>query len=105
MSTAQTLGLGAIAGATILLGLPVARMPSVDPRVRAALSSIATGILLFLLWDVLSHGVEPVEDALNDRHWGDFAGLAALLAGGFTAGTMGPVFYDPRISGQRDPKL
>src|SRR5919202_3025123 len=105
MSTAQTLGLGAIAGATILLGLPIARMPSVDPRVRAALSSIATGILLFLLWDVLSHGVEPVEDALNHRHWGDFAGLTALLAGGFTAGTMALVYYDRWISGKRHSKL
>jgi ZIP family zinc transporter len=105
MSTAQTLALGAIAGATILLGLPVARVPTVDPRVRAALGSIATGILLFLFWDVLTHGVEPVETALKQDRWGDFAGLALLLAGGLTLGTMALVYYDRWISGRRHSKL
>jgi ZIP family zinc transporter len=105
MSTTQTLALGAIAGATILLGLPVARVPAVDPRVRAALGSIATGILLFLFWDVLTHGVEPVEAALKQHRWGDFAGLALLLAGGFMVGTMALVYYDRWISGRRHSKL
>jgi zinc transporter, ZIP family len=105
MSTAQTLGLGAIAGFTILLGLPVARMPQSDPRLRAALSAIATGILIFLLWDVLSHGVEPVEAAVKEHHWGRFAELAPLLAGGFAAGMLVLVYYDRWIGGKRSSKL
>ena len=32
---------------------------------KAFLTSMATGILLFLFWDVLSNGVEPVEEALR----------------------------------------
>jgi ZIP family zinc transporter len=67
--------------------------------VRAGLSALATGILLFLLWDVLSHGVEPVESALDGAvsdggSWGRFVGLAALLAAGFTAGLTTLVYYD-----------
>src|ERR671932_1532480 len=105
MSTAQTLGLGAIAGFTIFLGLPIGRMPKADPRMRAALSSIATGILIFLLWDVLSHGVEPVEEALTDGRDARFAGLAALLALGVAGGMLVLVYYDRWIGGRRQSKL
>ena len=56
MSTAQILLLGAVAGLTIFLGLPVARMRSVTPPMKAFFTATATGILLFLLWDVLSAG-------------------------------------------------
>ncbi len=59
MSTAQILALGAIAGLTIFIGLPIGRMHGLDARLKCFLSSTATGILLFLLWDVLSGAVEP----------------------------------------------
>ena len=65
MSTTQLLVLGALAGFTIFLGLPIGRIRSASVRLKAALSALATGILLFLLWDVLVHGIEPVEDALE----------------------------------------
>jgi len=94
MSTTQTLILGAIAGFTIYLGLPIARFPSTHPMVRAGLSSVATGILVFLFWDVVSHGVEPVESHLETHDWGAFAGYAALLAAGFALGFMSLVYYD-----------
>src|SRR5213080_1438775 len=57
MSTAQTLTLGAIAGLTIFLGLPIGRMQSVSPATKAFLASTATGILIFLFWDVVSEAV------------------------------------------------
>ena len=60
MSTGQTLLLGAIAGITIFIGLPVARMRNVPANVRTMLAAVATGILLFLLWDVLTHAVIDV---------------------------------------------
>ncbi len=99
MSTAQILALGAIAGLTIFLGLPAARLRNLDVRVRAGLSAMATGILLFLLWDVLANGVEPVEGHLEKAvegggSWGAFIGLAALLAAGVIAGMMSLVYYD-----------
>ena len=59
MSTAQTLVLGAIAGFTIFLGLPIGRMQNVTAATKAFLASIATGILIFLFWDVMSEAVEP----------------------------------------------
>jgi len=105
MSTAQTLILGAIAGLTIFIGLPVARMRSVSPSVKTLLASSATGILIFLLWDVLTHAVEPVENVLDDRHWGTFTGYAALLAGGFVVGLMGLVYYDAWMRRQREKAL
>ncbi len=44
-------------------------------KARAGLSALATGILLFLLWDVLSAAVEPIEAKLTAGHYGSFAGL------------------------------
>ena len=74
MSTAQTLGLGALAGATIFLGLPIGRMQKVAPSVKAFLAAMATGILIFLLWDVLSTAFDPVETALRHGRGGRFTG-------------------------------
>src|SRR4051794_11269583 len=93
MSTAQILLLGLIAGATIFIGLPVARMKSVSPVARAGLSALATGILLFLFWDVLTGAVEPIQSALDHRHWGRFAWLSVLGTAGFAVGLMGLVYY------------
>jgi zinc transporter, ZIP family len=93
MSTGHILLLGAIAGGTIFLGLPMARLQALGPAARAGLSALATGILLFLLWDVLSGAVTPIEHRLEVRHWGSFAGYAALGLGGFALGLMSLVYY------------
>jgi zinc transporter, ZIP family len=96
MSSAQILVLGAVAGFTIFLGLPLGRVQSADARLRAALSGLACGILLFLLYDVLAHGVGPVEESLEEAvaEGGSFAGLAGLMAAGFIFGLMSLVYYD-----------
>jgi zinc transporter, ZIP family len=101
MSTAQTLILGAIAGLTIFLGLPLGRMQNVKPGTKAFLASTATGILIFLLWDVLSEAVGPVETALEDGRAGRFAWLAFLLAAGFFVGLMSLVYYDTWMKRRR----
>src|SRR3989440_10783871 len=93
MSTLQTLGLGAIAGFTIFLGLPIGRMQSVKPATKAFLAAMATGILVFLFWDVLSQAVGPVDDALTNGRDGRFAWLAFLLTAGFFTGLMSLVYY------------
>jgi zinc transporter, ZIP family len=93
VSTAHVLILGAIAGGTIFLGLPIGRMQNLAGSTRAGLSALATGILLFLLWDVLSGAVEPIEAALDDRRWGRFSWLAVLGIVGFALGLMGLVYY------------
>jgi len=94
VSTWETFLLGGIAGSTIFLGLPMARIRGLRLGVRASMTAVATGILIFLLWDVLTNGVEPVESALDARHWGAFAGRATLLAVGFALGLMSLVYYD-----------
>ena len=94
MGTGETLALGAIAGLTIFLGLPIGRMQSVTPATKAFLASTATGILIFLFWDVMSQAVEPVETALKAGRDGRFLWLAFLLAGAFFVGLMGLVYYD-----------
>ncbi len=110
MSSGQILLLGAIAGFTIFLGLPLGRVRNADPRLKAGLSALATGILLFLLYDVLAHGVDPVESSLDRAvhaggSWGDFVGLAALLAGGVAAGLASLVYYDRWLSRKRADAL
>jgi zinc transporter, ZIP family len=110
MTTAQTLALGAVAGFTILLGLPLGRLRSADVRLQAALSALACGVLLFLLWDVLVHGVAPVEESLEgavegNGSWGEFFGYAALLAGGLIAGLMSLVYYDRWMKQRRSSTL
>ena len=99
MSSGQILVLGAIAGFTIFLGLPLGRLDSTDARLRAALSGLAAGILLFLLYDVLAHGVGPVEESLEGAiaeggSWAEFVGLAGLMAAGLVFGLMSLVYYD-----------
>jgi ZIP family zinc transporter len=110
MSTAQVLLLGAIAGSTIFIGLPVGRMQNASTALKATLSATATGILLFLLYDVLSNGVSPVDDSLkaavhSGGSWGDFVGLAALLALGFGVGLLGLVYYDRWMARERAKSL
>jgi ZIP family zinc transporter len=90
--------------------LPLGRVRNPDLRVRVALSSMAAGILLFLLWDVLGHGVEPVEDALTgavdgDGSWGRFAWLALLFGGGIAIGLMSLVYYERWAARQRSRSL
>jgi len=107
LSQPQILVLGAIAGLTIFLGLPFGRIGRLPLAASTFLAATATGILLFLLWDVLAAGVEPVEDALtaaavdHTGGWGRFAWLAALLAGGFVVGLMSLVYFDELIARRR----
>jgi ZIP family zinc transporter len=101
MSTAQTLLLGAIAGGTIFLSLPMGRVGHTSLHVKAGLTAFATGILVFLLWDVLGHGVEPVESAVEGHDWSRVAELAPLALGGFALGLMSLVYYDRWMSTKR----
>jgi ZIP family zinc transporter len=108
MSTPEILLLGAIAGVTIFLGLPVGRMQGLSSNARAGLSALATGILVFLLWDVLSNAVEPMDTALHAHQWGRFSGLSALGVLGFVAGLMSLVYYDAwmkRRAGRRSSSM
>ena len=99
MSFEKTLLLGFIAGVTIFLGLPIGRLRRPAPNLRAMLNAIAVGILLFLVWDVLSHAWEPIDTALSDYHaghggLGDAIGYGLLLTAGLGIGLLGLVAYE-----------
>jgi ZIP family zinc transporter len=102
MSSAQVALLGAIAGFTIFIGLPVGRLGTSLPRVKAALNAVATGILVFLLWDVLTHAWEPIDKALGRRDVGGALGNGAVLALAFGVGLLGLVWFD-NSRGQHQP--
>ena len=105
MSSGHVLLLGAIAGATILLGLPVARMKNPSFGLKAFLAATATGVLLFLFWDVVTGGVAPIEAALVAHAWSTFTGYCALLLGGFGVGFMGLIGYERWMFGYRRRSL
>ena len=99
MSFEKTLLLGFIAGVTIFLGLPIGRLRRPAPNLRAMLNAIAVGILLFLVWDVLSHAWDPIDTALSDYHaghggLGDAVGYGLLLTAGLGIGLLGLVAYE-----------
>lgn len=99
MSQAAAVGLGAIAGATVFLGLPVARMHGLPKAVQGFLNAFATGILVFLLWDILSHAAGPVEAAVELGHRGPFAALAIIFAVGIGVGLLGLVYFNRSLFG------
>ncbi|HYT25908.1 MAG TPA: ZIP family metal transporter [Actinomycetota bacterium] len=101
MSTAQTIVLGAIAGSTIFLGLPLGRVRMASLRGRAFGNAVSAGILVFLLVDILAHATGPVEQAMEqakdgEAAWGHFAGLGLVYVLGFGAGLVG-LLYATRL--------
>src|SRR5215472_13350715 len=103
MSQPTTILLGAIAGFTIFIGLPVARLRKLSRATTGFLNAVATGILIFLLWDVLSMANEPVTRALGAVHHGQagaFLGLAGVFAAGIAIGLLSLVSFN-QWSGNR----
>jgi zinc transporter, ZIP family len=97
MSQAGAVALGAIAGGTIFLGLPVARMHGLPKPVQGFLNAFATGILVFLLWDILAHAGGPVEAAIGSGRPGQFAAMAVIFAAGIAAGLLGLVYFNRSV--------
>jgi ZIP family zinc transporter len=107
MSRTQLWILGAIAGFTIFLGLPVGRLRRPAAGLRAFLNAVAIGVLVFLFFDILAHANEIVEGALGaakvgSGSWWRFIGFALMLACGLGVGLVGLVVYE-RILAMRRP--
>lgn len=102
MQLVQVLVLGAIAGFTIYLGLPLARIRGLSQSVRAVLSMFATGIILFLLFEILEHALEPTEHALEELFEegaaiGEAALLVLMVASGLALGLLGLAIIESRF--------
>lgn len=101
VSTTQITLLGAIAGFTIFLGLPVGRLRNLSIAARTLLNAVAIGILVFLLFDVLAHVNEPIETRLKeaatgDEGWSSFIGLVTVAVVGLGIGLLSLVYFERR---------
>ena len=100
----ELLLLGAVAGFTIFLGLPVA-LARVSERTRGFLNALAVGILLFLIVDVFSHAWDITSGTAADAVAGvaspyDAGLLLVLMLGGLALGLLGLVYYERRYVGR-----
>ncbi|MBV8953069.1 MAG: ZIP family metal transporter [Solirubrobacterales bacterium] len=112
MSFVQTVLLGALAGFTIYLGLPAGRLQLLSSRARVALAMFSVGVLAFIFVDVLSHGTEIVDAALDQvrqhhRSVGYLIWLVFLLGAGFAAGSAGLAMIERSLRplGARTPPI
>jgi ZIP family zinc transporter len=101
MSGSEITLLGAIAGFTIFLGLPIGRVRHPVPRLKAALNGVAIGVLVFLVWDILTHAWEPTDAALARGDWGVAARGGVVLAAGLAVGMAGLVYFDKAMAVRR----
>src|ERR1700694_4339818 len=94
--------LGAFAGATIFLGLPVERLRGLAKSVQGFLNAFSPGILVFLLWDILSHAGDPVKAALAHVHTDPrpFVITASIFGLGIAAGLLGLVYFTRALFGR-----
>jgi zinc transporter, ZIP family len=110
MTFAATVGLGAIAGGTIFLGLPIGRARNLSVRTKLALSMLSAGILAFLFMDVTGEALGIVEtrlDAFKDDGaslW-PVIGLFALLSAGFLAGVGGIATVQRRLRSRERTRI
>jgi zinc transporter, ZIP family len=105
---AQLLLLGAIAGFTIFLGLPLAILQNVSPRKKGFLNALSIGILLFLVIDVFSHAWNTATSVASSAFAGrGSSGDAALdlfaVFGGLALGLLGLVAYEARYMAKAPP--
>ncbi|MEM0116996.1 MAG: ZIP family metal transporter [Conexivisphaerales archaeon] len=94
--------LGAVAGLTIFLGLPIAILRNTDQKTKGFLNAIAIGILLFLIVDVFSHAWEIVEESASEWFAGKISmGIAAsnltAMLGGIAVGLLGLSYYESKF--------
>lgn len=102
MQLLQLIVLGAIAGFTIFLGLPIARMRSVSPKLKGMLNSAAAGILVFLLIDVLGNAFTVTREKILSALAGTVGVQEAILfslilVAGVAIGLLGLVWFEGRF--------
>ena len=105
MPVGTILLLGAFAGFTIYLGLPLAFLKHTPQSLKIFLNMLATGVLIFLLYDVIGKASEPIEAALvqvrtQPAALSTFALDTALLVLGLGLGSVGLVYFNRYVLGR-----
>ena len=72
-------------------------------RRRPSSTRSAIGILIFLLWDVLSHAWEPIDTALSDHHYATAVPYALVMFACLGVGLIGLVYVDRAIARRSAP--
>jgi ZIP family zinc transporter len=108
LSFHETVLLGALAGFTIYLGLPLGRLQLLSNRSRVALAMFSVGVLAFLFVDVFEHAFQIVEEPVKDLGagkggLGEAIGLTAILGAGFAAGCGGLAMLERRMRSELPP--
>lgn len=101
MDFTQTLFLGAIAGFTIFLGLPLGRFRSVSQNVRSFLSMASAGILLFLFYDIFGQLSRLIEIAFTPQNLEKFSVLFISSIIGIGIGLLGLIAFEQNVIRRR----
>lgn len=106
MPTGTIILLGAVAGLTIYLGLPLAFLKQIPQSLKIFLNMLATGVLIFLLVDVVSKASDPITAALDQVRthqtgMGTFSLDVFLLVLGVGLGSVGLVYFNRYAFGLR----
>src|SRR3989338_6822146 len=93
--------LGLLAGGTIVLGLPVARLRTVTTKTKGFLNAVSTGILIFLLVEISGHLIEEIEEMVEEaiehgRALTEAYQYGSVCAFGFALGLFGLVWFERR---------
>lgn len=91
--------LGLLAGGTIFLGLGVAMLPRISERTRGFLNAVSTGILLFLLVEIMGKVIEWIEELFESAGAGyptlaDATQFSAILLGGLALGLLSMIYFE-----------
>src|SRR5437762_6195917 len=102
MPTGTIILLGAFAGLTIYLGLPLAFLKKAPQSLKIFFSMLATGVLIFLLYDVLVKASEPINgliDEVRAQHTGGtllFIDIFLFIFG-LVLGLIGLVYFNKHV--------
>ncbi len=109
MSTGAIIVLGAFAGLTIYLGLPLAFLEKAPQKLKTFCNMLATGILVFLFYDVIGKASEPIEEAItsvqaHQASGGTLAVEVLLLILGVLVGLLGLVYFNKYVMARYKPR-
>jgi ZIP family zinc transporter len=91
--------LGIVAGGTIFLGFPIVAWSGTGPKLRGFFNAVSTGILLFILVEIVEKVIDPIED-LFAAHAGGFNKLpdaffySGTFLGGLAIGLLGMALFE-----------